>query len=416
MNYCKNILPIVLFGVNFCFATTVQSPTLYGKEDLINFFNRNDKLINNGDGFKYSTNDSGYLAWRESYIMMSYNVMYRATKEVFYLLKLIDHADAVLNNRNDVQGFVDYRGISSAGWRSKKYTSTEEETYYYSFIVHSGMITFPMVDFANIVFYDSTLWPMRANDGRMLIDKAKEYLHRVEETILYHDDQWVNGPAENEGHYIYRPDAYFLRHLKFYDPGKNLPFNQQNALGSVLVVLYKLTGNIVYYDKAYRLANFFKSRLKLFDNNSYVWNYWVNPKITDYTGHGEDISHASINIIFAVLAFHNSIVFDMVDMERFANTFTKNISQSDSSLFDWVSGEYYEGNCKLPKSFPRNNYLCQSGRWLDLAEFDHSVFTTVMKVYHHQNYFMKGIVGPILGIANLILWFDRLSSSILISE
>lgn len=401
-----NIILIVLVALNSIFTNILYGHQRYGKSDLITIFNRHDKLINNGDGYKNWLNDNGYLAWRESYIMLAYTVMYNASKDIYYLKKLIDHADVVLSNRDDAIGLLDYRGITSAGWRSKKYTSTVDSTYYYSFIVHSGMITFPIIRFVDIVHRDSTLLVLMTTDGITFLEKANNYLKKVEETIAYHDDQWINGPGETEGYYVYRSDAEFLKYSKYIDPGKHLPFNQQNALGRVLILLYKLTGKDKYYDKALRLANFFKSRLKILDDNSYVWNYWMDINNAVYKGRGEDISHASINVSFAVLAFHNSIVFDNINMQRFVNTFTKRIAQSDGNLFDWVSGDYYESDYKPPKSFPRNNFLTQSGRWLDLTEFDRSVYTTVEGIYHRQNYYGREGVGQLIGIANLILWFE----------
>ncbi len=56
------------------------------------------------------------IAWGESYVMVAYVEMYRATKETRYLDKLIEHADRVLAARDDVRGFKDYEGRSRAAW------------------------------------------------------------------------------------------------------------------------------------------------------------------------------------------------------------------------------------------------------------------------------------------------------------
>jgi hypothetical protein len=87
-----------------------QCGAAYSRED----FDKADSALNNGSGYKTGLGD--YLAWGESYIMMSYVEMYRATKDTHYLDKLADHADCVLASRDDSRGFRDYSGRSRAAW------------------------------------------------------------------------------------------------------------------------------------------------------------------------------------------------------------------------------------------------------------------------------------------------------------
>jgi len=87
-------------------------------------FDKLDKSINNGDGYK--TGRGGILAWGESYIMLSYMQMYRATGDTYYLDKLVDHAEHVLDQRDDRRGLRDYSGRSRAAWSvGDKYTVAE---------------------------------------------------------------------------------------------------------------------------------------------------------------------------------------------------------------------------------------------------------------------------------------------------
>jgi hypothetical protein len=87
-------------------------------------FDRLDQAINQGDGFKTGSGDQ--IAWGESYIMLAYVDMYRATKDTSYLDKLVDHADSVLRQRDDVRGFKDYSGRSRPAWSvGGKYTVAE---------------------------------------------------------------------------------------------------------------------------------------------------------------------------------------------------------------------------------------------------------------------------------------------------
>lgn len=87
-------------------------------------FDRMDLSINGGNGHKTAT--GGELAWGESYIMLGYVEMYRATGDRYYLDKLVDHADGVLKQRDDKRGFRDYSGRSRPAWSvGGKYTVAE---------------------------------------------------------------------------------------------------------------------------------------------------------------------------------------------------------------------------------------------------------------------------------------------------
>src|SRR5438132_223521 len=79
-------------------------------------FDRFDLALNNGNGYKDSSNINARLVWGESYIMQGYMAMYRTTLNTFYLKKLITHAKGVIAQRDDIAGRFDYEGISTATW------------------------------------------------------------------------------------------------------------------------------------------------------------------------------------------------------------------------------------------------------------------------------------------------------------
>ncbi|HNT36289.1 MAG TPA: hypothetical protein PKH07_14990, partial [bacterium] len=63
-------------------------------------------LFKNGIDDSLMNNIARY-PWGESYIMMSFVEMYKATRDLFFLDKMVQHADAVFANRDDVKGRVD---------------------------------------------------------------------------------------------------------------------------------------------------------------------------------------------------------------------------------------------------------------------------------------------------------------------
>jgi hypothetical protein len=118
------------------------------------------------------------------------------------------------------------------------------------------------------------------------------------------------------------------------------PFNYLAKHACAELALHQLTGKPRYKDHAVRIATLLKNRLELRDGDRYVWKYWYEPLTTGwkraddvsdhYPSHlpyavAEDSSHATLDIAM-VLAMHEAkLVFDDRDVQRFANTFLKNV-------------------------------------------------------------------------------------------
>jgi len=310
-----------------------------------------------GDGMWYRGrhNETATLAWGESYVMMSLASMYRATGDRSYLDRLAEHADAALAQRDDARGVTDYRGVSTACWRN---TSYQDEPYCYA--VHSGMIAYPIADLVRLIRARPELADFTTYDGTTYAAKASALLGAVEQVAAAHEDQFVNAGAG--GNYIFRTDASFLAFA-----GDPMPLNQQNAMGRLLIVLWQLTGEADYLDKAERLATRLESALTTGANGEYLWNYWGTP----YSAPGEDISHAAINLGFAAQAAAAGIVFDDADLEAFAATFLTHVYIDDATLSNSVGGGGVNGS----------SYKPQAGRWLMLAPTRPTIYQVVRNYY-----------------------------------
>src|SRR5579872_4399732 len=117
-----------------CCSTARSAPV----RDYRAEFDRSDQAINAGRGYSESRNNNGELGWQESYLLMAYMDMYRATKATTYLHRLISQFDRVLKNRDDVLGLADaYAGKPLAGWGSDAYSGGK----WHVWMVHTGMIT-----------------------------------------------------------------------------------------------------------------------------------------------------------------------------------------------------------------------------------------------------------------------------------
>jgi len=309
--------------------------------------------VNGGDWYREANNENATLAWGESYVMMSLAAMFRATGSPLYLSRLVWHADGVLAQRDDQRGVQDYRGVSGACWQNKHYQPEDQP---YCYVVHSGMIAYPMVEFARLVA-QAGLEAEPAYDGESFGDKATAYVAAALETVATHEDQW-NGA----GYYAFRSDATFLSY-----PGRDLPLNQSNAMGRLLLALYAVTGDADLLDKAIKLALRFKAQLSTGPSGEYLWNYWGET----YSSPGEDISHAAINVDFAAMAAELGLVFDGADLEAFARTFMTRVYVHDRSLSNHVGG----GGTDNP------SYRPQAGRWLRLAEVRTAIYAAVRDIY-----------------------------------
>jgi hypothetical protein len=333
-------------------------------------FDRSDKAIRNGAGYSEHSNKTGGLAWAESYLLMGYVEMYRATHDRAYLRRLVTHFDSVLKNRDDVLGLVDvYAGKPLAGWGSDHYSDGK----WHVWIVHTGMITIGPAQFVRLVSEDKAL-------ADEFGTKAAEYRARIEECIRDSEQYWHDGPEADEGY-------YYGAHLK-----NVLPLNQQNALGIVLLDIYHATGNAAYLDKVKRLARFFHRRLRYPHSDYLDWAYW--PKLNDDGEGSEDISHAGINVQFAAQCALDGGVFPVPDAIRIARTWLQVVRRSDGTWADTVGGEG-KGNTYMPYSV---------GNWLVLCPLLPDHMATKLYQEAVRAFVPKDLYGPseMLGLAHLL--------------
>jgi hypothetical protein len=111
-----------------------------------------DQRVNEGRGYKDYLKPDGFptwalLAWSESYLMQAYAEMFRATGGRRYLDKLYDHINSVIYNRDDIRGQVDYKDELVPALRTDRYT---KDKAWMHFAAHTGMITYPRLEFVQL--------------------------------------------------------------------------------------------------------------------------------------------------------------------------------------------------------------------------------------------------------------------------
>lgn len=366
--YCT--LVFALMPAAGCLAQA-QTPPEYDFQALAD-----DILESVGELSDQDKDGYGGLAWGTSYGMMALNVMYEATGDTGYLDRQVTLIEQILSKRDSdlaaqygEEAYLDYqRNRVLQAWGTGHYSGGKHTCW----IVHAGMLLYPMADFVRIV---------RAGGEKTAayLGQAGSFVPRLEAAIKEFDADWRDGPEEGMGYYIF-PN------------GSIAPNNQMNAPGRALFILYDLTGKDEYRDKAWKLAAFFKSKLThVEDGEYYLWAYSQGTP-EGPPGTGEDISHASINAHFMYVAWEHGASFDDTDMERLTRTFTEVINLGDGQLA-----------YALGKRQPNNKYTPQCARWAFLARFDPAVELIIREYMaaHPEEGSLGGNTGA-LGFAYLL--------------
>jgi hypothetical protein len=328
------------------------------------------------DELRYEQYDNlnGRLAWDVSYGINSYLEMYEVTNDEIYLEKSLPHIEKVFSQRDDNFGRVDYRNESNATWVSEKYTNGRP----YSSLVHSGMICFPLIKFADLINNADYLHqktpssPINHLQNKTYLEIANFLVAEVEKTVHAHMDQW---DAEI-GVFRFRNDPNAKKY--FGQANQILPLNQQSAMGKTLLYLSKTSNNDDYLHFATQIAKYIKSHLMPGKNYSYYWIYSEsNPSV-------EDISHAAINISFIYECYNEDVVFSESDLIKLSNTLRYSVFEFNKTTRRNVDG-----------TGEKNKYQLQLGRWLNLAEVDPNLSHLVYGVINQ--YDLNNISGASKG-------------------
>ncbi|MBE0604260.1 MAG: hypothetical protein IH611_11650 [Deltaproteobacteria bacterium] len=370
-------LKVFMILLLFLGAEALAEP--FDKGGMRNLFDAMDAAINEGEGYSKQNNAAGNLAWAESYLLEAYLNMYEATKDGAYLKKFVRHADRVAGATDKAKGAKDHRGASLYGWSSTKYGKNREPVVY---LVHSGMILFPMVRFAEMVKNDPTL--------SLHEETARRYVRLAETAVAEFDDTWGADPASGGGFYWSIADD--PRKGKLRAPSA---LNVTLSLGRVIVVLYRITGKDAYLEKATGLAKYFKAGLRGGPDGIYVWGYQQDLKANPRY---EDIAHGAIDVDFAYQAYRSGIVFTDEDMRRFSRTLIR--AKKGSRYSEYVNGT---SNREKP-----TDYSDSSGRWLELASCGCEIYESVsdyMSTRVERGKKEHPVV--LLGVAKLLKYHDR---------
>lgn len=253
--------------------------------------------------------------------------------------------------------------LTGAASATNSYLITTTRGRDVAYIVHDGMITYPIALWLEIVMNDAHL-------TRQYQAKIQQYINTMAHDFLKKWDRfWVDTPGGG-GAYVFSNDST----LEF--PGAVLPHNQYLALGRTFAVMQRIDGVVgreAYRARAQKMATYFISCLRR-SKNGWEWHYW-DPRPSDRapSSWAEDFSHAAIDIQFALEAYKSGLAFTREDLRRFAASYVEimwNQSQTEPTISRYVDGSG-QGN------------FAYDG-WVELAPIDRRVWDVAWLCYQRS--------------------------------
>ena len=306
--------------------------------------------------------NSANLAWFESHLLQGTLAEYEATHDTVWLDRFTLHADAMFASMSDVPDsgrfWPGYRD-RFLGWGTTRYDAAH---HYQEYMVHDGFICLPVARFIRLVYSTPEL-------RDRYLKPARRYQATIEKNIVakwFRNWNARRGPGDD---------------LKTYGGWRNLPLNMFLAFGELLLVFSDIRQSPSYVCAAPEVPGSFYTAVP--DSMAHVfmaslhgdpataawtWSYWP---VTVADTLPEDLSHANLDISFALEASRHGIVFTPGDMKRFANTFTRLVWNGSSALPRFSSHVNGLGRDSLL-------YLTD---WVRLTEYDTTIYGLVARAF-----------------------------------
>ncbi|MGC0274840.1 hypothetical protein ACO0LV_17790 [Pseudactinotalea sp. Z1739] len=323
-------------------------------------------------------NLAGVLGWQVQYILLAYLQMYIAHRDVAYLDRFIERADAALNQRDHIQGVEDYRGLSLPGWSRDQYAQFPGSMH---LPVETGNIVRPIAWFARIVA--ST--PQLRQTSRFG-DRVQPYTQAAIDAVAIHDEHWDD---HEDGTGIY----FFPKGSPHEVDGIQCAFNMNHTMGMAMMHLHALTGDGAYLDKVQKMVRLFESDRSPGAGDGYFWNYqwtgswgfngWtpadnVSVNRASYPGNPapEDFSHGALSMEFIAQVWHERLGSQVRDLQSYAKTFDRTVVETDYGL---DITRFIDGTGGIRDGRDATH----AGTWAVLARHNPNIVSAAQDIYAH---------------------------------
>jgi hypothetical protein len=278
-----------------------------------------------------------YNAWDWSFLCEALLNAYRRTGEGRHLDLIRVAVDHAFSQRDFDRGMVDpLHGRARATW------GIRHEGEWQTVVTTPGRIVAPALEFIALSEDQGTDW-----DRAILqksISAAKEFLP---DFVSQGDEGLFSRPARGDWE----------------------PLNHAVSFGRALLRLAKLTGDQQYRNIAHQLATFFKRCLVLEDGAYYGWAYRPNME-NRRKGFPTNYWKADVDLAFVVDCHRQGLVFDEVDIARFAETLKRGVLRPDFLNCRVTPHKASPVRDRAEKIGARIYGLCG---WMVLAEFDSEI-------------------------------------------
>tara|TARA_B100001059_G_scaffold57050_1_gene52242 strand:- start:120017 stop:121789 length:1773 start_codon:yes stop_codon:yes gene_type:complete len=290
-----------------------------GSSGALHYFWALKKLFveQGNEPFSFSNDYLGRVSNNQSYRLQSLSVLYKKFRQPEIKLLLKQSVQEIVS-KFDENGLL----------YSKKYSISG--TSEIAFAVDNGLIWNAILTGLSILGEYNT-----SND---ILLKAKRM-------IEFYEDQWY------EDYHEYRIQS---TSDVDYD-GIVMPYNQQFALGLVLIKLYEMTNDISYYNRVEILFNKFTEDLQA-NSDTIIWRYWPSSfydgwDSSRFSSQTRPSQLATSDLLFED-TIHATLVLDFLleaslllnkNMPIFINDIAENVVKDDNKFSFFVSGsEFYE--------------------------------------------------------------------------
>jgi hypothetical protein len=216
------------------------------------------------------------------------------------------------------------------GYRGWIGPSEYSEHYWQDAVVGDAILMAGILDFCVFVLENDSLKTRYGGKANEYVEIAKKDFFEKWNKRAWHED----GPYGAYSGYdkFLRPNDLksWIRDPRISRTSVSHPFNKQMDAGAVCLRLFRITGNKIYRDRAWKIFFTVKSHFQYFDNH-YCWNYFEPITVFDVDLKNKDTRHGvwvhpwrpgyqAGEVERIAEAYHYGIVFDEQDMRRIINT------------------------------------------------------------------------------------------------
>ena len=263
-------------------------------------------------------NDAGEISWQASYVLMATAAMIRATGDAWYLTRARALAEAILASTDAARKVRDWRGTSGHGWSDTRYARDSARI---RGPVGDGMVAYGLLVAAEAA--REILRRERNVSQAAWWDTVAQQVH-----IALTEDRRVW--RERDGRMTW-PDSFPSVGTR-----NDVPINQDLIFAAAEMVLEDLTGVRGPGDDRAK-ARRFRSTVSLTSAGA-VWPYWwPTPGPGGPDNRAEDVSHAGLDLVYAVRAYKRGWLSDTL-MAAFASTFGQRFEVRRGDMAYFVHG------------------------------------------------------------------------------